>query len=162
MIKALLIFVFLFLLSDISLPQDVRNLSSLEQIDSIKTASKSNVILVNFWASWCNPCVEEFPDLIKLKNDFADKGLRMIFISLDFPEEVDTKLKPFLKENNVDFTTYFCSFQKTEELMDYFDKNWDGAIPATFIFDKKGELKSKIIGSHSYNFYKKEISKYIE
>ena len=160
--KAVLAFIFLLILSNISLPQDVRKVSSLNQIDSLKSSYDGNVILVNFWASWCKPCVEEFPDLLKLRNDFSGKGLKIVFISLDFPEDINTKLIPFLKKNNVDFTTFQCNFKNTEDLMDYFDKKWDGAIPATFIFDRKGVLRSKIVGSKSYDFYQGEISKFTD
>jgi peroxiredoxin len=99
---------------------------------------------------------------LKLRSDYTGKGLKVVFISLDFPEEVNTKLIPFLKKNNVDFTTFYGDFKNTEEIMDYFDKKWDGAIPATFIFDKKGILRSKIIGNKSYDFYQAEISKFTD
>ncbi len=160
--KAVLAFIFLLILVNISLPQDVRKVSSLNQIDSLKSSYDGNVTLVNFWASWCKPCVEEFPDLLRLRSDYTGKGLKVVFISLDFPEEVNTKLIPFLKKNNVDFTTFYGDFKNTEEIMDYFDKKWDGAIPATFIFDRKGILRSKIIGNNSYDFYQAEISKFTD
>jgi len=160
--KSFFAIIFLIIINNVSSSQDVLKISTLNQIDSLKSSYNGNVILVNFWASWCKPCVEEFPDLLKIKKDLGDKGLRVIFISLDFPEEIDTRLIPFLKANNVDFTTLFCSFKKSEELMDYFDKEWDGAIPATFIFDKNGALRSKVIGSRNYDFYSNEISKYLD
>jgi len=150
------------LISNFSLCQDVRKVSNLNQIDSLKSINDGNVILINFWASWCKPCVEEFPDLIKIQNDYKDKGLSVIFISLDFPEEINSKLIPFLKSEKVDFTTFYCGFKNAEELMDYFDRKWDGAIPATFIFDRKGMLRSKVIGSRDYDFYRSEVSKLLE
>ena len=157
----ILIFALSLAISKISPAQNIEKLNTSKQIDSLKSSYTGNIILVNFWASWCKPCVEEFPDLLKIRNDFSDEGLKVIFISLDFPEEVNTKLIPFLKQNKVDFTTYLCDSKNPEQIMDYFDKNWDGAIPATFIFNKKGELGSKVIGSHNYDFYKNEVSKYI-
>jgi thiol-disulfide isomerase/thioredoxin len=160
--KSFFAVIFLIILNNFSFSQDVLKISTLNQIDSLKTSYNGNVILVNFWASWCKPCVEEFPDLLKIKNNFTDKGLRVIFISLDFPEEIETRLIPFLKANNVDFTTLFCNFKKSEELMDYFDKDWDGAIPATFIFDRNGVLRLKVIGSRKYDFYSDEITKYLD
>lgn len=157
--KIISVFIFLFLISGISVSQNLRELKSLNEIDSIRTSLKGNVILVNFWASWCKPCVEEFPDLLKLKRDYEDKGLSVILISLDFPEDVNSKLKPFLKKDKADFTTFYNGIKNADSLMEYIDKKWDGAIPATFIFDRKGQMKTTVIGSHDYEFYKTEVLK---
>jgi len=145
------------LITNVLLPQEIYKISSTYQLDSLKNVSKGNIILFNFWATWCHPCIEEFPDIVKLYNNNKKNDFRVIFISLDFPGELESKVKPFLKSNNVDFPSFFGDFKKPEELMDYFDKNWDGAIPATFIFDKNGGLKYKYIGSRSYEKFEKEL-----
>lgn len=157
--KVLLAFIVFVLFTNYSFTQDLQKVSSLNQIDSLRTAFKGDVILFNFWASWCEPCVEEIPDLLKIRNDFMDRGLRIIFISLDFPGETETKLKPFLKKNEMNFTTYLGDFKNPDEIMEYFDKEWDGAIPATFIFDRKGQVQTKLTGSRDYDFFQEEITK---
>lgn len=138
--------------------QDVKPLSNTNEVKTLFDAAKGKVVLVNFWATWCKPCVKEFPDLIKLYSNYKDKGFELVFISLDDISEVDTKLKPFLKKNDVDFITYYSTFKKPEELMEFVDKDWQGAIPSTYIYDKEGSLKHSILGNRTYEQFEKNIT----
>ena len=142
--------------------QDIKPLQSIADLDGIKENAKGNVLLLNFWASWCKPCVKEFPELVKLYNDYKDKGFRLVFISLDDLPDIEKKVVPFLKNQGVDFTTYYNKFDKPEELIDYVDKNWQGAIPSTYIYDKDGKLKQGILGSKNYEQFESEIKKYMD
>jgi thiol-disulfide isomerase/thioredoxin len=137
--------------------QEIKALSSGEDIKAIFDDSKGNVILLNFWATWCKPCVSEFPELIKLYKSYKDKGLELVFISLDDLQDIDTKLRPFLKKHGVDFLSYYSSFSDAAELINYIDKNWQGAIPSSYIYDREGNLKSSILGSRNYEQFEKEI-----
>ncbi|MEZ4690516.1 MAG: hypothetical protein R3A12_10170 [Ignavibacteria bacterium] len=69
-----------------------------------------------------------------------------MFVSLDFGKNFPKQTKEFLKEMNVDFTTYYNNFSSDEDLINYMDKEWEGSIPGTFIFDKEGSLKKSYIG----------------
>jgi hypothetical protein len=82
-----------------------------------------------------------------------------VFISADVPEEINSKVMPFLKSHNVDFITYYNNFDKPEDLINYIDKNWEGAIPSTYIYDKEGNLTSNILGIKNYEYFEKEITK---
>ncbi|HMQ67901.1 MAG TPA: TlpA disulfide reductase family protein [Ignavibacteria bacterium] len=130
-------------------------------LDSIKEAGKGKVILFNYWATWCKPCVEEFPDLLKINEEYKDKDFKIIFVSLDFGKNFPKQTKEFLKKMNVDFTTYYNNFSSDEELINYMDKEWEGSIPGTFIFDKEGSLKKSYIGKTSYEDFKKSVDKYL-
>lgn len=142
--------------------QDVEPLKSTGDLDDIKDKTKGKVVLYNFWATWCKPCVTEFPELVKLYNNYKSRGFELVFISLDMPEEVKTKLIPFLEKNKVDFLSYYSDFKDVSDLMNYFDKNWQGAIPSTYIYDRKGNLATGFIGSRDYEFFEKEILKHFE
>jgi len=155
--KIFLIVVFLFLISGIGLSQNVKILTSTDEIDEIKKQNEGKVVLYNFWATWCGPCKEEFPDLMKLYNNYKDEGFVIVFFSLDIPEQIDTKLKPFLKNHSVNFLTYLIDFQNNENIIDYFDKDFGGAIPTTYIYDKSGNLKQKLVGSREYNQFESLI-----
>jgi thiol-disulfide isomerase/thioredoxin len=137
-------------------------LKTTGELDELKEKYKGKVVLYNFWATWCKPCVIEFPELVKLYNDYKSKGFELVFISLDMPEEVKLKLIPFLEKNKVDFTTYYCDFKDVSDLMNYFDKKWEGAIPSTYIYDRKGNLATGFIGNRDYEFFEKEIQKLLD
>lgn len=139
--------------------QEVKPLGSTEDLKSVFEGTKGKVTLLNFWATWCKPCVKEFPDLLKLQKEYKDNGFELVFISLDAPEELDTKLKPFLAKSGVDFTTYYSTFNKPEELMEFVDKNWQGAIPSTYIYDKEGNLHKSFLGGKSYEEFEIDIKK---
>jgi thiol-disulfide isomerase/thioredoxin len=151
----------LILISNISVSQEIISINNVNDIVNIKNQNAGKVFAINFWASWCKPCVNEFPALVKLNKNYNSRNFNLIFISLDFKEEVSTKLLPFLKINDVDYTTYYLDTNSPEEIMDYLNKKWDGGIPATFIFDKSGKLQNFILGEHSYEFFEKEIQKLI-
>ncbi len=139
--------------------QEVKPLNSTDDIKGVFDGTKGKVTLLNFWATWCKPCVKEFPDLLKLQKEYNDLGFELVFISLDAPEELDSTLRPFLSKQGIDFTTYYSTFAKPEDLIDFVDKNWQGAIPSTYIYDKEGNLSKSFLGVKSYEEFEKEIKK---
>jgi len=158
-----LIFIFaLFLLFKTGFSQEVFPLRTTAELDELKEKNKGKVVLYNFWATWCKPCVMEFPELVKLYDDYKSKGFELVFISLDMPEELRTKLIPFLEKNKVEFTSYYSDFKDVSDLMNYFDRKWEGAIPSTYIYDRKGNLATGFTGSRDYSFFENEITKYLE
>ncbi len=149
------------ILVSIARSQDIKPINKTDDLKSIMDANKGKVILVNFWATWCKPCVKEFPDLVKLQNDYKDKGFVLVFISADMPEEIKSKVSPFLSQEKVDFPTYYIGSDKPEDIINYVDKDWQGAIPSTYIYDKEGNVKASILGTKSYEQFESEITKYL-
>lgn len=89
--------------------------------------------IVNFWATWCKPCVAELPEFEKLNQNYKDKKIKVLLVSMDFKEELDKKLKNFLDKNK-----YTCEVVLLDEINgnDFINKiseSWSGAIPATLI-----------------------------
>lgn len=149
-----LIFSILF---SISYSQEVKSLKSAEDLDSLFASLKGKTSLVNIWATWCMPCVKEFPELLKLYRNYKESGFELILISVDEKEDKDTKLREFLKTQGVDFVTYYNEFKKPEEIIDYFDKSWGGEIPATYIYNTESKMVKKLIGNQSYEKFEREI-----
>lgn len=113
------------------------------------------VVLVNVWATWCNPCVEEFPDLVRLRKNYLDRGVRVLLVSADFSTERAATLE-FLAKQGVDFPT----FQKDGDDMKFIDAlcpQWSGAMPATFLYDSKGRLVHFREGKASYDALEREV-----
>jgi thiol-disulfide isomerase/thioredoxin len=118
----------------------------------IKQAA-GKVVLLNFWATWCEPCKEEFPDLVKIAREFQPRGLEVIFVSIDEPEDIDAKVLPFLKTQGVGFRTYIKRAKDDEAFINAIDAKWSGALPATFIYDANGTLVKRLVAQQSFETF---------
>jgi thiol-disulfide isomerase/thioredoxin len=132
--------------------QDLKPLKE-DILKEILKESDDKVVVINLWAYWCGPCKEEFPDLVKFGKENSDDS-KLILISLDETGDLESKTKPFLAKNNVDFVSYYNAFDKDEKLITMLDKNWEGAIPSTFFF-KDGKLVKSLVGKQTEKQFKK-------
>jgi thiol-disulfide isomerase/thioredoxin len=105
-------------------------------------------VLVNVWATWCLPCREELPELLRLRREYASRGLRLILVSGDFPSE-RSQVERFLEELGIDFATYLKDGSDME-FINTLHASWSGALPATFLFDAGGTLRKFWEGRASY------------
>jgi thiol-disulfide isomerase/thioredoxin len=112
--------------------------------------SKGKVVLVNVWATLCVPCVEEFPDLLQLRNNYERRGLEMLFVSADNPKRLRQDVYPFLKKMKVAFQTYIKRTRGDEAFINALSPTWSGALPATFVFDRSGKLIHTLIDGQSF------------
>ena len=96
-------------------------------------------LLVNFWATWCDPCREEFPDLVKIDSDYRGKGLNFVAISLDDVTDIRTVVPQFLKEMKATMPVVLLNVADPEPAIKAVDPNWDGQLPATFLYGPEGK-----------------------
>lgn len=129
---------------------------SIEELKELIKNRDGKPLLINVWATWCAPCREEFPDLVKIANEYFDQ-IDVVGISVDFPEEIDSKIIPFLKKQNADFKNYIIKVIEPEDFINLLNKNWSGAIPATFIYNGIGNQVRYLIGKQSFEEFKKVI-----
>ncbi len=108
--------------------------------------SQGSVLVVNFWATWCGPCVAEFPEFVKLDEKYREKGVKIAAISSDELTDIQTKVIPFLKEHKARFDFYIQEAEDPQEMIDVVEKEWSGALPATFVYDKQGKMILKKFG----------------
>lgn len=103
---------------------------------------RGKVVLVNFWATWCPPCVAEFPDLVKLHNTYESKGLVVMSVSVD---ELDDKgaVIDFLRKSKARFPVFMRGKGDIERFVGGIDKKWNGAVPATYFFGADGRQIGK-------------------
>jgi len=99
------------------------------------------VILINFWATYCPTCVDEFPALVRASDRFKSDGLVVLAVSADSPDDVDTKVRPFLRRNHVTAKTYILT-EDPDTFVPNFDKTWlGGGLPRTYVFDRRGKFR---------------------
>jgi len=134
----------------------VRELSETT-LDSLLRDRNGKILLLNVWATWCMPCREEFPDLVKLAKSYDANMVDIVGISADFPDEIDSKIVPFLKEQEVNFPNFVQNFEKQEDFINRLNEEWQGALPATFIYDSSGNQQRYLLGKQSYNSLRRAI-----
>jgi thiol-disulfide isomerase/thioredoxin len=111
---------------------------------------RGKVVLVNFWATWCQPCVEEFPDLVRLYNAYRARGLVVMAVSVDEPN-TQSKVAPFLKAQKATFSAFMRKPGDMEAFINSVDQEWSGVVPITYLFDRSGARSGKpLIGAQSY------------
>jgi thiol-disulfide isomerase/thioredoxin len=127
-------------------------------IRNLAANRSGKILLLNVWATWCPPCVEEFPDLVRLANDIDNSKYEIVGISADDPGDADSKVIPFIKRYKVPFKIYIANAKNQEDLMNALNVSWNGAIPATFFYNTAGEQHSYLIGSRSYEQFKEILT----
>ena len=125
------------------------------QVLAAVRAPGASAVVVNVWATWCMPCREEFPDLLRLRRSYRDRGLRLVLVSGDFPSERDAVLT-FLAEQGVDFPTYLKEGSDMA-FIEALEPRWSGALPATFVYDSSGQLVHFREGKASYERLEQEV-----
>ncbi|HVM60799.1 MAG TPA: TlpA disulfide reductase family protein [Verrucomicrobiae bacterium] len=115
----------------------------------------AKAVLVNVWATWCGPCREEFPGLVRVAQKYNRQGLKTILVSADDTDQV-TAVKKFLADEGVDFPAYLKA-EKDQAFIDGMGKQWSGALPATFIFDGNGKLHDFWEGGVTFNVFEQKV-----
>jgi thiol-disulfide isomerase/thioredoxin len=120
--------------------QSVKKVKIGELADYIKNSD--HPLVVNFWATWCAPCIEELPYFQQEIKKYADQKAELLLVSMDFPEAYPSKVSSFIKKNNYQATFFWLDETNADLFCPQVDPKWDGAIPATlFINNKSGYRK---------------------
>ncbi len=120
---------------------------------------KGNVLLVNFWATWCVPCREEFPDLSRLQERNRAAGLRVVGISTDFASE-KAAVEKFLAEKRPSFPNYRKkSGGDPQAFIEAVDPSWGGELPFSVLYDRSGKKAKVFSGKLPIAATEREIRK---
>ncbi|MBA2379282.1 MAG: redoxin domain-containing protein [Blastocatellia bacterium] len=114
----------------------IKQISEVELLDLIKPKGKP--LLINFWATWCIPCREEFPELVILDDEFRGK-IDFITITLDDIEEIDRLVPRFLSEVKAQMPTFLLYSAKEDAAIRSVSAEWRGALPFTILYAPSGE-----------------------
>ena len=114
----------------------------VEQIDReelLQFISRKNdtTYIINFWATWCSPCVKEITYFEELHRKYRNDKVKVILVSLDFPVQIDKRVVPFLSEKDITADVKLMTDLDYNKWIDLVDPEWSGAIPATLIYNRR-------------------------
>ena len=126
-------------------------------IDSLRHASTARVVLLNVWATWCRPCLDEIPGLVRLWEEYSRDDLDLILLSADDLSDRDSAVVPFLKGTGVSFPTYIIGGGDQDAVIRALDPEWSGALPATILSARGDGASRTLVGEQTYDQFKTEI-----
>ena len=162
MMKIRILFVvFLLALVYTTNGQTIRFIKAAD-LDYWKNQQSDTVYIINFWASWCQPCLQELPDFEKITKTYANEKVKVILISNDFKKQVDSRLKPFVKKKGLKSTVLFMDESNPNNWIEKVNAEWGGSIPATLIIQKSSNFESFTEGKITFAQLKKIIDPLIQ
>jgi thiol-disulfide isomerase/thioredoxin len=142
-------------------PAPVVSEINTEALVALLKRESDKPLLVNFWATYCDPCREEFPDLVKIDADFRPRGLDFVTVSLDDFQDINTKVPQFLKQMKATMPAYLLNVPDPEPAINAVDPRWQGDLPATILYTPTGEVAFKHFGRVNTDELRQAIEKVI-
>ena len=133
-------------------------LVSAEQFASQLTSHKGELVVLNLWATWCVACLQEIPDLIALSHEFAGRGVTLLAVSMDDPEEL-ARVTAFRDKHFPAFKTLLRSEPSMDTLVSRIDPAWNELLPTTYLIGRDGQVRKRLQGKRSLEAFRKEVNK---
>ena len=108
---------------------------TIDQLELALTSKEDTVFVVNFWATWCKPCIEELPYFEEAHKDFEQANVHVLLVSLDMPKELGKTLIPFIQKRNMHSEIVLLEAQDPNSWIDRIEPAWSGSLPATIIYN---------------------------
>ena len=128
---------------------------------ALLAGNRGSVVLVNFWATWCVPCREEYPDLVRLQNELAPRGFRILAVSTDFASQ-RAAVDSFLDSMKPGFPNYWKKSGGEQAFIESVDRDWGGELPFSVLYSRDGARLKSLSGKHSYDDYRREVLRALE
>ncbi|MBN1517145.1 redoxin domain-containing protein [Candidatus Sumerlaeota bacterium] len=124
-------------------PYQIR-IAGQEEIERMLKTHGADVLVVNFWATWCPPCIEELPYFVEAAREYEDKGVQFVGLSGDFLDQVEQKTPPFLKKQKIFYPNLALDVIPAK-FIPFISEHWDGVFPATVLYDARGRKISEYL-----------------
>jgi len=132
--KFMLLFLVLFAFNNV----DAQPIKRWKMDDLLQFADQSDsVLVINFWATFCAPCIAELPYFHSISNKYKKQGVKLLLVSLDFEEYYPTKIRELAKKRNYTAEIVWLDEEKPDEFCPRVDKSWTGSMPATLFLNRK-------------------------
>lgn len=141
---------------------NAQEIKKIKATDVVKMINESTTpLIINFWATWCRPCVNELKYFEKVVDKFKDKNVRLVLISLDYPDDYETVIS-FVKAKGYNATAYWLNEEETSIIQTKIDKGFEGVIPASLFVNNTTQYRKFHSGQLTESQLKKEIEKLIK
>jgi thiol-disulfide isomerase/thioredoxin len=110
--------------------------TSFDSIEKYLHLEDDTTYIVNFWATWCAPCVKELPHFEELYANYKAQNVELLLVSLDFPHQYESKLKPFMTKHDIQGKVLCLDDEAMNVWIPKVNETWDGGLPATLIYNK--------------------------
>lgn len=127
------------------------SLLKLSELEAKLQRGGDITFVVNFWATWCAPCVKELPHFQEIHDKYGSSGVKVLLISLDSRNTLETKVKPFVGRTGITADVFLLDEANQQEYIDRVDASWSGALPATLIINQRKARKTFREGELSYS-----------
>lgn len=107
---------------------------SFKELMPLLNKNNDSVYVVNFWATWCKPCIKELPAFEKINAEYKEEKVKVILVSLDFPEQLEKQLIPFVEKRDIISEVVLLDDADANSWIPKVSEKWSGAIPATIIY----------------------------
>ena len=140
---------------------DLRIVDAADIFEQVQTHKGQESVLVNFWATHCSPCIEEFPYILELEEEYKDRGLKVYFVSNDWLDRKGAVIE-FLINIGVKGISFLTDELDDNEFINNIHEDWSGALPFTLVFDKKGNLIDYWQNKKNKDFFESAIKRSLE
>lgn len=123
----------------------------IQDLLKVFKASRGSVTVLNFWATWCKPCLEEMPELVRFYREHQSKGVSFVSVSADHPDDLMERVRPYVERQRIPFAVWVVGGESPDELVQAIDPQWQGSLPATFVFDASGTRRQAWYGKVEFS-----------
>lgn len=138
---------------------DVRVFETFDEFEHLLQTNTDSIYVINFWATWCKPCVAELPYFEKANQTFEQQAVKFILVSLDAMKQLENKVLPFLQKSNIESTVVLLDDDNYNVWIDKVSTDWSGSIPATLLFkkDKRQFVEQEFISADELETFIKQF-----